>query len=757
MVLVGGLLAATAAGAGEFEGLSLEEAIRRLEARGPSIVYSTDLVRPEYRVLAEPTGSEPADVLREMLRPHGLDVASGPAGSLMVVRAPARAKSGPAEITGGDTPLTEIVVTASRYRLELGPLQGARSITAQDLELLPELADDPVRAVSRLPGVARQDFSSKPIIRGGVPDETLVRFDGLRLYDPYHLKDFQSLTSAIDANIVEGMTVYTAAFPVIYGDRMSGVMDILPVRPGAAFGGRIAASVFNLSALLGGPLDGGKGDWIAAVRRGNLDLVLDAVNPDLGRPSYADAYARVGYQVGDALRVSANLLVSDDDVTLFDSDQEEQATAEYRDEYYWLNLDAGNDEEAGARIQLAHSRLASERRGTADLPGVGSGRLDDRRHFTIDTLAAEGWWSYGDRSRIDAGAEWRSAAGRYEYSDQASFDLLFVTPGAPSEPTRTRSISERPSGDHFAAYVNWRFDLADSLVADLGLRWDKETLSPGGSDRLGPRLGLLWQAAATTRVRAGWGQFFQAQNINELQASDGDTRFHPGQHADHWVVSVEQQLARGFELRLEGFRKEYDHLRPRYENMLNPLVVLPELKPDRVVIAPESARADGVEASVNYANGPLATWLNYSWGRVRDRIHGEHVSRSWDQEHAIGAGVNYRGEAWDLSVAGTWRSGWPRTAVSLETLEPFPLVRTGPRNAGRLGDYLRLDLRIARRFDFGTDHRLSVFLEVSNLTNRRSDCCVEYQLEDEDAAPYLDVATVDSLPLVPSVGFVWSF
>lgn len=737
--------------------MSVEEAIRQLEARGLSVVYSSDLVRPGFTVLAEPTGEEPRDILREILRPYGLDVAPGPDGRLLIVRAPANAPTEPSEIVGTATGLTEIVVTASRYQLQLGLLESARAITAQDLELLPELADDPIRSVARLPGVARQDFSSKPIIRGGVPDETLVRFDGLRLYDPYHLKDFLSLASAIDPNLVEGMTVFTAAFPVSYGDRLSGVMDIMPVRPGTEFGGRLAASVFNLSALVGGPFDAGKGDWIAAARRGNLDLVLDVANPDLGRPSYADAYARIGHEATDWLRLTVNLLLSSDDLRLYDSDQEEQATAEYRDEYYWLNLDAGGDEAAGARVQLAHSRLSSERLGTADLPGVGSGQLDDQRDFTIRTLAADGWWSPTDGSRIEAGLEWRSADGRYDYSDQASFDLLFLTPGAPQEPTRTRAATVRAAGDHFAAYASWRLNMTDTLVTDLGLRWDRETLSAHGSDRLSPRLGALWELATGTRIRVGWGRFFQAQNINELRVSDGETTFHPAQRADHWVLSVEQPLSRGLDLRMEAFRKEYDDLKPRYENLLFPLVVLPELKPDRVMITPTSARADGLEVSASYATDGLAAWTSYSWARARDRLGGRSVARSWDQEHSLGAGVSYRGDDWDLSLTGTWHSGWPTTSVELATLEPFPLVRTGPRNARRLGDYLRFDVRVARRFEFAADNSLSVYLEVSNLTNRRSDCCVEYQLEDEEALPFLDVAIVDSLPLVPSIGFVWSF
>lgn len=739
------------------QGQSLEEAIRQLEADGLVIVYSSSLVTPRLRVLEQPAASQPEAVLREILLPHGLDVAEGPNGSLMVVRGAAPAKAPHERDASRQGELTEIFVTASRYRLELRPMSGARAMTAQDLELLPELADDPVRAVARLPGVTRQDFSSEPIIRGGVADETLVRFDGLRLYEPYHLKDFQNLASAIDANIVDGMTIFTASFPVEYGDRLSGVVDILPVRPGERFGGRIAASLFNLSALLGGPLNDGAGDWIAAVRRGNLDLVLDVANPDLGQPNYGDAYARISHDVGQGLRVSANLLVSDDDLRVFDSDQEEQATAEYRDEYYWLNLDMGDVDSAGGRLQYAYSRLSSDRRGAANLPGVGSGRLDDQRHFSIHTLAAEAWRRLGDAAHLSGGIEWRSVEGRYEYADQAQFDLLFLTPGADTVPTRERQLSVDASGSHFAAFVNGKLELGATLTADLGLRWDRETLSSGGSGRLGPRLGLLWRPRAGTLLRAGWGQFFQAQGVNELAVSDGDPRFYAGQRAEHWVISGEQELPYGLNVRIEGYRKDYDDLRPRHENLLNSLVVLPELKPDRLTVTPGSAYAEGLEISLGYEDGPWKAWFGYGWGRVRDRLGGVSVPRGWDQTHSYGAGTSYQGDRWELTLTGLWHTGWPTTRVELATLEPFPLVSTGVRNADRIGDYLRFDARVARNVPLESGGLLSLYVEVSNVSNRRNDCCVEYQLETENPPTFLDVAAVESLPIVPSIGFVWSF
>jgi len=763
--VLGWLLTAASASASaarsEYAGLELEQALTRLQEQGLSIIYSSDLVKPGMRIAAEPVGHDPRALLGEIAGSFGLAVTEGPGGTLMLVRAPAvRRQAPPPSPASGNAAgeLDEIIVSASRYRLSVRPMASTAEFTAADIALLPELGDDPLRAVARLPGVAHQDFTSKSNIRGGVDDETLVNFDGFRLYNPYHLKDFQSLFSSIDPGLVSGLTVYTAGFPVTYGDRMGSVIEIAPIEPGEKLQGRLAASFFNLSGLIGGSFDSDAGHWLAAARRGNLDLVLDVSDSNLGEPHYSDLYAHVDYQLANGLLVEGNVLTFEDDLQVSDRDEEEVATAEYRDEYLWLRLGHDRAARTGGRVQLSHARLSNDRAGSADLPGVGSGALEDRSSFTIDALQVDAWRSLGPTTVLEAGAEWRRSSGRYDYRDEASFELLFLTPGAATESNRVRTVSLRPEGEQYAAYLNANLEPWSGVTAEAGLRWDRETLSDVGSDRVSPRLGLLWQASAHTRVRAVWGRYFQAQAIDELAVSDGESEFVGAQHAEHWIASIEQRLTAGLDLRVEAYRKDYERLRPRFENLLNPLVVLPELKPDRIRIEPDSATAEGVELSINYVSGgPRTAWLSYSLSRVEDRVAGERIDRSWDQTHFMSAGAAHRGPRWEFSLAATWHSGWPTTAVELKTLEPYPLVAAGPRNDERLGTYARFDARLARKFSFESRQHLTVFLEISNLSNRGNDCCVEYEIETEDGSEFLDVATVESLSLVPSLGVVWEF
>lgn len=752
---------AAAAEAVAWRGLPVEQVLAMLRADGVNLVYSSDVVKPWMRVDREPRASDPRARIAEILAPHGIAVADGPGGMLMLVREPQHAPRRAAPGSPGSpapAPIEAVVVSASHYRFAEEPAAPPVVLTSAELERLPDIGEDPVRAVARLPGVASFDFSSRFHLRGGTDEETLVRFDDLRLYDPYHLKDFFGVFSSIDPAIVSDIRVYTGGFPVAFGDRSSGVVDIAPRLAGQGLQGEAVASFFTVGASLEGTTDAGDTDWAVAARRGNMDLLFDVIDSPLGEPEYHDFYARVGRRLNDWLAVSANALAFDDQILAYDSDQEEEAVAEYLDQYYWLRIDLGEPDGFGGRVLAAHTMLESERTGSADLPGVGSGTLSDERRFTIDTLQADGWRRFAGHSLLQAGLEWREQQGRYDYTDQAEFELLFLTPGAPTEPARERSLRVRPSGHHAAAYLNWRFEPSASVASDLGIRWDRGTLADREASQWSPRAVLMWQPREGTRIRFGWGRYFQEQAINELQVPDGDTAYQRAQLATHAVASVEHDLGDSVTLRAEIYRKDYDHPFARHENLLNTVVVLPELKPDRILIAPDDAVAEGMEVSLRYETAPLSAWLGYTHSRVRDRVDGEWLYRSWDQrDHATG-GLAWRRADWEASLAAIWHRGWPTTEVELATLEPFPLVDVAKRNAANVSDYLRFDARIARRFDLGAAGELTAFFEVTNLAKRNNDCCLEYQLEDEEEEEvFLDVEPRGTLPLIPSLGILWKF
>src|SRR5262245_40341092 len=165
--------AAAPALASGFADLSLEQALDELQARGLSILYSSDLVKPDMRVPREPSSGTPREILAELVEPHGIRIREGPGGMLFLTRATRPSGA----VAPSPTPeLTEVVVTASRYAWVRMPQISLTRVSAAELHLAPNVGDDPLRTLARLPGAAATDLSAKFYVRGGAADETLVRF-----------------------------------------------------------------------------------------------------------------------------------------------------------------------------------------------------------------------------------------------------------------------------------------------------------------------------------------------------------------------------------------------------------------------------------------------------------------------------------------------------------------------------------------------------------------------------------------------------
>jgi hypothetical protein len=204
-------------------------------------------------------------------------------------------------------------------------------------------------------------------------------------------------------------------------------------------------------------------------------------------------------------------------------------------------------------------------------------------------------------------------------------------------------------------------------------------------------------------------------------------------------------------------------VRPRFENLFDPLALIPEIQPDRVQLFPTSAEAKGLEISMERMAGPWSWWASYTWSEATDLIEGRDQARSWDQRHAFQGGMSWSDRGWDLSVAAKVHSGWPTTDLDLveddvdEEGEPIYTAVAGPRNAQNLATFASVDLRVSRQFELSKG-KLMAFLEISNATNRRNECCVDWDLaEDGSGGEPLERGLDYWLPLVPAVGVLWEF
>jgi len=759
------LLAAAAAAAAEgapptgpWVGRGVAEALGELREPGLDFIFSSELVPDDLRVREEPRGGSRLLIARDILAQHGLGLQVVRPGIYAVVRdahrpevqaagdAAGSAATGPAR----PTPLSEIVVSTSRYALDGSRSIGAVAVHASELAVQPVLGEDAIRAMGRLPGLAQNGFSAQSNIRGGEAGETLILLDGFPIRQAFHHPAYNNAFGVLDPGLIAGAEAYTGGFPVRYGNRMAGVFDYASADPRGDFTRALGASVFNATARLGDVIEPAAIDWLATGRVGTLQPFLDAFAEADAKPFNSDLYARVGWGEPDRLRLTANLLWTYDELDIGRAALGEDAEFNSRLHYAWLRADHAWNEQLEGSAWLGYSEVNSNRLGTMDKSGIATGSVRDRRSSRYLDLRARMSWQPAERHWLESGFELTEEDATYRYEAAAAYSPAVAELFA-REPSLVRTADLTPSRERMAAFASHRWQLTDDLVSELGLRAQRTATHDTTSKEwiYDPRFSIRWQFRPSTALRAHWGRFHQTDEVHELKVEDGLSEFPEAQRSDHFILGVDHALSNGLGLRLEWFRKSQGDPRPRFENLLDPLAVLPEIALDRVGVAPSSAVIRGSELSVRRAGESLTWWGAVAWSEARDGIGGRNVPRSWDQEWAVTAGVDWVHGYWRLGAVASLHQGWPTT--------PLDETGLGERNADRFATRGALDLRAEYRRPLAIGS-LAVSVEVTNAVNIGNTCCTELiAVEDGAGNTAFTTEASDWLPVVPSIGVLWEF
>jgi len=755
-------------GAVPYTGRQVAEVIDEFRGAGQPFAYSTNLVSADLMVLAEPKAADPLGIVKEILRPHGLTIRAD-SGVLLVVRidsdirkAAVTAVPAPAGASVEGLELETVVISASRYEILSDTAASRFSLDQRTIQNMPDMGEDPMRIVQRLPGAAASGASAKTHFRGGEESEIGIMLNGHGLFDPFHIRDYQSIFSAIDSRAIEGVEVYTGGFPVRFGDRMSGLVLMESLESVQPRHTEIGFSVFNSSFLTAG----NKADrnWLFSMRRGNLDLVID---PQYGTPSYFDVFGEYSFDVSPNATLSFNALFAEDNVDVIletEPSELEKVTSNTRNAQFWVGLDNRWSDELTSKIVLSGVSFDNTRYGSLGDAEKIVASVNDYRKVEQFGFRQDWIWNSSKAHLMQWGFEATYLKAHYDYANSAEYYGLQALFEDQPESSSFAATAE-PRGSSYSFYFADRWRVSPKSVLEWGLRWDDQTYTDLASDsQLSPRINFMRSLGPKTELRLSWGRYHQSQGISDLQIEDGITSFWPAQRADHMIAGIRHLFKDEYSLRVELFRKDMYKVRPRFENLFDPMGLIPEVQPDRVRLDPTSATSQGLEVSIDRSSGPFTWWASYTLAETTDRINGVDELRSWDQRHAFQGGVAWSNLKWDVALAASAHSGWPTSSLSLiedgvdEEGEPVFVAVTGSRNVEQLHSFGSLDFRISRKWKLQRGSFMA-FLEITNLTNRSNECCLDYDLE-EDELTGEDVFErgIDYwLPLMPAIGVLWEF
>jgi outer membrane cobalamin receptor len=668
-------------------------------------------------------------------------------------------------------PLNDIVVTPGRFGIAHESVNRPETLKREQIETLPQLAEDIYRTVNRLPGIVSNEMTARFYVRGGDDKSMLVLLDGLELIEPFHLKDFDSPLSILDVAAIGGVDLTTGGFSAEYGNRLTGVFDLrstsqLYTRPRTAIG----LSLSNARIMSQGSFAGGNGLWLLSARRGYLDILLDLIGEsDNLDPRYYDALGKVIYQFSPKHRVSAHFLRAGDAAHLSDEVSRADTASldgKYGSTYAWLNWHADF-----GRLQATTHLSAS----ALDWHRVGgfqgdSGRIclvcevrDDfglRDVRELSVLSARQDWraSISERFALKWGFELKRGRATYDYFRWVARDSIAAGQIILDQDTST--IALRPAGTDFGVYIAQRIRPWQPLTLETGIRWDRQ--SHTDEDQFSVRVNLALALDAHTTLRAAWGRYAQPHALYQLQVQDGEQRFSPAERAVQIVAGLERQLGHGILARLEAYRRDESELRPRFRNLSNVIEPVAEVQSDRRLFEPETGRAQGIELLVQ-RHAAASSWsASYALARAYDVIAGHRFNRQADQRHTLYLDYSIApSPAWRLSASWQYHSGWPITPTTFRG-EPLAnggvyIVRDyGDHYADRLAAYHRMDLRATRSFALKRG-RLAVFLDIFNVYDHDNPQYYNYNFSYSQGR--IDVARLIEplLPRLPTLGASWEF
>jgi outer membrane cobalamin receptor len=728
---------------------------------------------------------EPEAALTLLLRDTGFEATLKAPGKFVVKRARKSPKSseirrpvvgatgdgeapsvkGPEDATdlGPVVALKEFIVTPSRFAIAQERVATTATLTNAELEALPQLGEDLYHTITRLPGLAADDYSAKFWVRGAPNSQMLARLDGVDLIEPFHLKDFDGSLSIVDLRTIGSIDLVTGGFTTDYGDRLAGVLTMeTQENIGPRMLTTLGLSAGDMSATNQGGFSDGRGQWMVAARRGYLDIIAELGGSKLGfSTDYYDLSSKVEYQLNPHNKFSLHVLYAGDSMERLHKYDEPDLRSNYDSAYVWGRWQGDFGERLSGEGVLSFSQLDWLRNGSG-LIDYNSHQFmlhDDRR---LDTLGLRQDWTLNltEHALVRAGFEFKSGEARYDYS--LFRQLWSLSNGDLLDTTRTDNFKLRPAGHYAAAYIAPRFQPWSSLTIEPGLRFEHH--SDTGDSGWSPRLNVSLALGPRTTARAAWGIYEQAQGLQELSVQDGETRFSPPERAEQRVLGISHELESGVALRAEAYERLSTHLRPHWENMIEPFNVFPESLYDRIELDPSRGLARGIELTAEHRGKGRFGWgASYTYAVSEEQVGNRWIPLNRDQRNTFYVDMTYvPARDWQLSCSWQYHTGWPTTDIiySLVRLNDGSLTYTwtyGPYSSLRAPAYHRLDLRATRTFHL-KHSLLRTYVDIFNAYDQRnvdgydmtSATIVNGQLIV--AKPPLKL-----FPILPSAGLSWEF
>ena len=698
------------------------------------------------------------------VKPGGLPISRlslfyGAALAVLSTALPAVAQVSGQPGTGGATvpaDVSAVIVAAHRLaedRADIEPSLGATSYTLDNSAIQSAPGGDNQQlnqVVLQLPGVVQDSFGQFHVRddHNGVQ----YRINGVIL--PEGLSVFGQTLSP---RLIDTLSLRTGALPAQYGLSTAGIIDITTKSglfdnggqaafyggshstydPSLEYGGHVGATNFFISGEykrtglgIESP-DGSSTPLHDKADEANLFVYADRVLNDENRVSFTGGYANDLFQIPNTPGLQPGNGFSVNGVTTFPSEtlNETQRETTGFAAVTWLHDVGKTTIQTSLFGRYSTLRYNPDPLGDLLYNGIVQNAYKQDSAFGVQSEAVD---RLSDAHTLRAGLIIQGDRGTSQTSSQV---LPVAANGGVG--TMPMTIIDNGAKDQFtySLYAQDEWKLLPSLTLNYGLRGDSVN-GYRNNAALSPRVNLVWQPTTDTTLHAGYARYFNPspfelvgnqtvskfQNTTAASQTTQDTTPFP-ERQDYYDLGGQQKLMGGnITFGLDVFYRQSDNLID--EGQFGAPIILTPFNYKKGEIF-------GQELSLNFANGPLTAYVNFTHERAQGKnidssqfsfdpgdltyIATHYIFLDHDQTYTASAGASY------LVKDGPFRG----TRLSFDLLYGSGLRRdetlsngdTIP-NGAHVPSYVTINLSVAHHLTLPRLGHVDLRLDVTNVGDK---------------------------------------
>lgn len=621
----------------------------------------------------------------------------------------------------------ENVLVESGYftEIENKPI-GTVNFSSEEIRRAPGSAGDVSRILLGLPSLAKvNDQYNSLIVRGGSPVENSFYLDNIEIQNINHFPVQGSSDGPIgllNVDFIEDVNFYSGGFSSLYGDRLSSIMEI-KYREGNKdkFAPQINMSLAGFGGSVEGPL-GSSGNYMIALNKSYLDLILNEDETGGAMPSYGDFQGKIVYNINDKNKISVIELMSIDQINLkYENAIETNVTNVYGKTDGVTNTAGINwqyiwDQNGYSNTSVSHTITKYNREYFET----------KSRNLLTDNKSIENsikfrnvnYYKINKHNSVEFGIDAGAYLNKFDYVFESWQDNYGnITPRL--------EVANNLNSYKIGVFAVDNLQLTDKLKLTFGARADYFNLSDAFN--ISPRASFAYDIDDVTTFSGSAGIFYQDIPNYILSQNDEFKKLKTPQ-SNHYVLGLSRKFGESTRLSIDAYYKDYKNfpIDPTQPNvfLFDQVSMIGLFLNHDQLVDNGKAFSKGVEILLQKK---LAkdfygmTALSISKTRYTD-LNGKWYDRIYDNQYNFTLEGGYvPNDEWEFSLRWIYAGGAPYTPfdydASIENKKGiYDLNRT---NSERLPDYHSLNIRADKRFYFEGSN-LIIYLSVWNVYGREN-------------------------------------